>query len=468
MQPPEKLDEEKKRLLQEVEVLLSMVPVPVVVTDASGNILHANAVAESVWKRSQITLTNKHIRDVVEGEEIEALIEQGKPAQKISVRIKDAANFLHMYECRIRPLFVYRKVGGAVLQFTSAQHAEHKERIRKHTVRYTFSDIRGNSDIIASLKSQSAHIAPTDSTILIRGESGTGKEVFAQAIHATSTRKDGPFVALNCAAIPESLLESELFGYEEGSFTGAKKGGKEGRFEMARGGTLFLDEIGDMPLFLQAKLLRVLQERRIERIGGTDTIPIDVRVIAATHKNLEAMIADGRFREDLYFRLNVIPLYVPPLRNRKEDLYDLIHYFMKKCSTRLGKEQKRLSSQALKRLYDYHWPGNIRELENVVEYIMNLEIGELITVTSLPSSLRKIDEEAMPELTKKPPTETAHDKPYEISTINEKETELILQALQRFEKSTEGKKKAAASLGISLSTLYRRLQKLRYEKKFSK
>jgi transcriptional regulator with PAS, ATPase and Fis domain len=468
VQPPEKLDAEKKRLLQEVQVLLSMVPVPVVVTDALGNILHANAVAENVWKRSQIALTNKHIREIVEGGEIEALIKQGKPAHKIPVRIKDAANFLHMYECRIRPLFVYRKVAGAVLQFTAAPYAEHKEERRKHPVRYTFSDIRGNSDIIVSLKKQSAHIAPTDSTILIRGESGTGKEVFAQAIHATSMRKDGPFVALNCAAIPEALLESELFGYEEGSFTGAKKGGKEGRFELARGGTLFLDEIGDMPLFLQAKLLRVLQERRIERIGGTDTIPIDVRVIAATHKNLEAMIVDGRFREDLYFRLNVIPLYVPPLRNRKEDLYDLIHYFMKRCSKRLGKEQKRLSSQALKRLYDYHWPGNIREVENVVEYIMNLEIGELVTVTSLPASLREIDEKIMPKLTKEPPVETVHDNPREILTIDEKETELILKALQRFGRSTEGKKKAAASLGISIATLYRRLQKIRYEKKLSK
>lgn len=288
------------------------------------------------------------------------------------------------------------------------------------------------------------------------------------SIHQASSRSDGPFVAINCAAIPEALLESELFGYEEGAFTGAKKGGKAGRFELALNGTLFLDEIGDIPPFLQAKLLRVLQERRIERVGGSESIPVDVRLIAATHKDLDAMIVSGQFREDLYYRLHVIPLYVPPLRERKEDLYDLIHYYLKLFADKLGKEPKLFTAQALKCLIDYHWPGNIRELENTLEYIVNLEIGDLVTISSLPAIIRgsRTSEEGLAtqsqsQATPSAPLASATPAPQAAELSLEKtEEQLILQAVQRFGKSTEGKRKAAEFLGISVATLYRRLQKL--------
>ncbi|WP_027414749.1 sigma-54 interaction domain-containing protein [Aneurinibacillus terranovensis] len=462
------LKKERKRLLQEIEVLLSMISTPILVVDQQGNVIHTNMFAEKVWGRSQITLINKHILELINSAKLIEFVRQGKPTIDLPVEIKDSMEVFHPYACRLHPLIVSKQVEGAVLQFTKQFLVPSVDKQKKYATRYSFADIRGNSPVITALKAQAEKVAKSDSTILIRGESGTGKEVLAQAIHGASQRQKGPFVAINCAAIPESLLESELFGYDEGSFTGAKKGGKQGRFEMARGGTLFLDEIGDMPLFLQAKLLRVLQERRVERIGGSESIPIDVRVIAATHKDLETMIANQQFREDLYFRLNVIPLSIPPLRERSEDLYELIQYFMKRYGERLGKENKRLSSQALKRLFDYHWPGNVRELENVIEYIVNLEIGDLVTISSLPSSMRHQEgpDEPFEKTLTLPAKRSSHD--YSLLKIEESEAYLIEQALRRYGTSTEGKRKAAQALGMSVATLYRRLQKISREKKFSK
>ncbi|NPA39792.1 MAG: sigma-54-dependent Fis family transcriptional regulator [Thermodesulfobacteria bacterium] len=226
-------------------------------------------------------------------------------------------------------------------------------------------------------------VAPSSSTVLILGESGTGKEVLAKYIHFCSKR-EGPFVAINCAAIPEELLEAELFGYEKGAFTGAVKS-KPGKFEIAHKGTLFLDEIGDMSLKLQAKLLRVLQERQVERLGGNTPIKIDTRIIAATNKNLEEEVKNGNFREDLYFRLNVIPLHLPPLRERKEDIPLLATFFLKKICKREGIEEKEFSKEALELLKSYHWPGNIRELENFVERLVILTDKKVIEPEDLSS-----------------------------------------------------------------------------------
>ncbi|WP_134698672.1 sigma-54-dependent Fis family transcriptional regulator [Ammoniphilus sp. YIM 78166] len=464
----ESLKSEKKRLLQETEALLSMISSPVLVVDQQGNVVHTNTFAENIWGRSQITLINKHLLELMEASKLLGFIQRGKPAVDLPVQIKDFTGGCYPYSCRLHPLIVNKQVEGAVMQLTKQVSLPSIEKQKKFTTRYSFADIRGNSEAITALKAQAEKVAKSNSTILIRGQSGTGKEVLAQAIHGASHRNKGPFVAINCAAIPESLLESELFGYDEGSFTGAKKGGKPGRFEMAHGGTLFLDEIGDMPLFLQAKLLRVLQERRVERVGGSESIPIDVRVIAATHKDLETLIAKQHFREDLYFRLNVIPFSIPPLRERKEDLYELIQYFMKRYGERLGKETKRLSSPVLKRLNDYHWPGNVRELENVIEYIINLEIGDLVTLSSLPSTLRYREEpeETVVRLEIVPEQASPFDSSF--LNVDESEAYLIEQALRRYGTSTEGKRKAAQQLGMSMATLYRRIKAISREKKFSK
>lgn len=258
--------------------------------------------------------------------------------------------------------------------------------------RYTFDDIVGNSPAIIDAKRFAKSLAKSESNILIQGESGTGKELFAQAIHNMSPRKNGPFVAINFAALPESLLESELFGYEEGAFTGAKKGGKPGLFEEAHGGTIFLDEIGDAPLYFQVRLLRVLQEKQVQRIGGAKVIPIDIRVISATHRDLRALVQESVFRQDLYYRLNVLPLAIPPLRERREDIMMLARIFYAECFGGCPPiEPDEYFRYVKDRFIAYDWPGNVRELHNVVEYLANISPDSPLSPDLLPQELASTD-----------------------------------------------------------------------------
>jgi nitrogen regulation protein NR(I) len=246
----------------------------------------------------------------------------------------------------------------------------------------------GQSPSMRAVYDVIARVADSPSTVLITGESGTGKELVAQALHRGSSRRTQPLIKVNCAAIPKDLVESELFGYERGAFTGAV-GSKPGRFELADGGTLFLDEIGEIPIEMQVKLLRALQESEFERVGGIKTLRVDVRLIAATNRNLEALIADGRFREDLFYRLNVVPIALPALRDRREDIPLLIQHFIEKYNRRLGKRVERVDEGALEILTAYGWPGNIRELENVMERSVLFADGPLVTVAQLPETLRE-------------------------------------------------------------------------------
>jgi Nif-specific regulatory protein len=256
--------------------------------------------------------------------------------------------------------------------------------------RYDFSNIIGTSGPTRQMYEQVAQVAQTNTTVLIRGESGTGKELIAHAIHYNSLRAKKPFVKVSCAALPDTLIESELFGYEKGAFTGATAR-KKGRFEMAEGGTLFLDEIGDINLSTQVKLLRVLQEREFERLGATDSVKVNVRLIAATNKDMEKAIADGTFREDLYYRLNVFTIFVPPLRERKADLLLLADHFLEKFSREHGKVIKRISTPAIDMLMAYHWPGNVRELENALERAVLVCDGAVVHGHHLPPSLQTAD-----------------------------------------------------------------------------
>jgi Nif-specific regulatory protein len=256
--------------------------------------------------------------------------------------------------------------------------------------RYDFSNIIGTSGPTRQMYEQVAQVAQTNTTVLIRGESGTGKELIAHAIHYNSLRAKKPFVKVSCAALPDTLIESELFGYEKGAFTGAAAR-KKGRFEMAEGGTLFLDEIGDVNLSTQVKLLRVLQEREFERLGATDSVKVNVRLIAATNKDMEKAIADGTFREDLYYRLNVFTIFVPPLRDRKADLLLLADHFLEKFSREHGKVIKRISTPAIDMLMAYHWPGNVRELENALERAVLVCDGAVVHGHHLPPSLQTAD-----------------------------------------------------------------------------
>jgi Nif-specific regulatory protein len=253
--------------------------------------------------------------------------------------------------------------------------------------KYDFENLIGNSSAMRQVYAQVVQVARTNVTVMLRGESGTGKEMVANAIHFNSLRAKKPLVKVNCAALPETLIESELFGYEKGAFTGAYKS-KKGRFELADGGTLFLDEIGDLPLHTQAKLLRVLQDKEFERLGGTETIKVNVRLIAATNKNLEQEISEGRFREDLYYRLNVFTIFLPPLRERKSDILLLAEYFLEKYEKIHGKHIKRISTPAIDMLTAYHYPGNVRELENAIERAVVACDGNVIHAHHLPPSLQ--------------------------------------------------------------------------------
>lgn len=316
----------------------------------------------------------------------------------------------------------------------------------------TFDNILGESMHMRRLKDIANKVAKTMPNILLTGETGTGKEMFARAIHNASDRCGNPFITVNCAAIPMELLESELFGYDEGAFTGAKKGGKIGKFEMANTGTILLDEIGDMPFHLQAKLLRVLQERKLDRLGSSKQIDLNIRIISATNKDLEKMVDEGQFREDLYYRLNIFEIHLPPLRERPEDIPLLVRYFMNKYRSFFAVNVEEVSKEAMDYLCRYQWKGNIRELENVVQYMISMSADNLsggIGISSLPVQILEVKTPSVP-VTKQ------ISGGCDLKTV---EMAQIKEAIKKYGNTTEGKKVAAKNLGISLATLYRRLNK---------
>lgn len=315
--------------------------------------------------------------------------------------------------------------------------------------KFTFNDILGNSDSIRQAIKMASISANTNTTILLQGESGTGKEMFAQAIHNESDRRDYPFVFLNCGAIPRELVSSELFGYIEGAFTGAKRGGHPGKFELADGGTIFLDEIGDMPLDAQVSLLRVLEDRKIVRVGGHDVISIDVRVIAATNKDLSEEVELGNFRKDLFYRINVMTINTPSLRERKEDIRIFIDYFLDKFSKSIGKNLKGVGQSFYKGMVNYNWPGNVRELQNVIQTVVNVaENNSVLTYKNIPSYIR--------------PKELSEDSNSKrpLLTLDEIEKSAILKTIQELNGNIAA---AAKVLGIGRSTMYRKMKKYNIE-----
>lgn len=422
--------------------------------DKDGVITSCNTAAEGLLDLKRTQMEERLLSDVWEISDVEKVLKSGIPVKDKEVFYRDKGSREKRFLCTVIPIKAPgEELGdapplGAMILFQSI--SEVRERMYKMTViekDTIFDDIIGESEPILQAKKRTLQVSSSDSTILLTGESGTGKELFARAIHSESPRKGNPFVAINCGAIPEMLLESELFGYEKGAFTGADARGKPGKFEMAHKGTIFLDEIGDLPLHLQVKLLHAIQNRRIERVGGTSPIDIDVRIIAATNKNLEQMIAAREFREDLYFRLNVIPVTIPPLREREGDIELLLRYALNKFNRLMHKDIRDFRPEALQALIGYHWPGNVRELENVVEYAVNMETGSEIRLENLPD-----------RITKSRKTEQG------VMTLKEKTDEyqrmLIEECLNETGRSTEEKIIAAKRLGISESTLYRKIREL--------
>jgi formate hydrogenlyase transcriptional activator len=322
---------------------------------------------------------------------------------------------------------------------------------------HNFGEIVGSSAALRQVLKQVETVAPTGSTVLIRGETGTGKELIARALHDLSPRRERTFVKLNCAAIPTGLLESELFGHEKGAFTGAISQ-KIGRFELAHHGTLFLDEVGDIPPELQPKLLRVLQEQEFERLGSTKTIRVDVRLVAATNRDLAAMVADGRFRSDLYFRLNVFPLVLPPLRERRDDIPPLVRHFTQRFARRMGRRIETIPSAVMEALVRYPWPGNIRELQNVIERAVILSPGSSLQVPL--GDLNKDEGGRMKDEEDKAPLPPSSFVLHPSKTLADAEREHILGALRETGWVVGGPKGAAARLGMKRSMLYWKMKKL--------
>ena len=362
-----------------------------------------------------------------------------------SIETAVKATKLGAYDFIEKPLSLERVV-------LAVRHALDQARLEKENLqlRQTLQkrqEIIGESSSIKNIQQMIRSVAPTNGRVLIRGESGTGKELVARSIHEQSLRREKPFVEVNCAAIPEDLIESELFGHEKGSFTGATAK-RRGKFELADGGTLFLDEVGDMSLRTQAKVLRVLEEQRFERVGGTESIEVDVRVLAASNKDLVQAIAEGKFREDLYYRLNVVPLYVPPLRERRGDAGLLANYFLREFCNEYGKRGKVMSAEAMKALKDYHWPGNVRELKNLIERLIIMVPSDRIELFDVESSLG-------------PSVSTGIEgSPREDSlreAVDQFEKAFIIERLQE---NNWNISRTAEKLGIERSNLHRKLKAL--------
>lgn len=401
--------------------------------------------------------------DIAEGESLHfKVINTGKPVKGALLKVGPARKEVLV---NAAPIIVDNELRGSVgvlhdlseIRKLTSELKQAKEIIRNLEAKYTFDDIIGNNPLMIAAVDKAKKAAETPVTVLLRGESGTGKEIFAHSIHNASERKYRKFIRVNCSAIPESLLESELFGYEEGAFTGAKKGGKKGLFEEASGGTIFLDEVGEISPGIQAKLLRVLQEKELVRVGSSKSIGIDVRIIAATNVDLEAAIDSGRFRVDLYYRLNVFPIKIPPLRARKDDIYDLCLLFIKKFNQQYGRNVQDISPQAVEKLKSFDWPGNVRELENIIgRAIINMKKGDVV--------IRDIH---LPQFER-----LAHTRD---SVINEEEElpdsivplEDVIENVEKkyimrvMKECGNNKTKAAKQLEISLRSLYYKLERYR-------
>ena len=421
-----------------------------VLLDADNIIRNVNKKALNIFKTDSGAILGKNILELIPDPIFHKMIETESVNVYEKIKIGEESYGALFYKVAER-----REDLVKILNFKTIINIGSRiagEAFRENQI--TFGNILGNSPRMRHLKEIAQKVARTMPNILLTGETGTGKEMFARAIHNASDRRGNPFITINCAAIPMELLESELFGYEEGAFTGAKKGGKIGKFELADTGTLFLDEIGEMPFHLQAKLLRVLQERRLERVGGNKQIRLNIRIISATNRDLERMVEEGKFREDLYYRLNIFEIHLPPLRERPEDIPLLVHYFIEKYRSFFEVDVSGIDPEAMEHLCRYQWKGNIRELENVVQYMISMSsdsMSGIIGKGALPAQVmegRNFDSAGKEE----------EDIPM---GFKEREALQMKKLLAQYGNTTEGKRQVARQMGISLATLYRRIRKMK-------
>ena len=431
---------------QQMEIVFNTINEGIIITDKNGNIVYINKAAIKILKVPDENILGQYISLALPFcKFLQKTLATGKRYLHHEVYSEEYGNH---YMVSSEPILdEHDNLFGAVAIVRDMDTVRQIYQKITGQPSTNFSDIIHQSQIMENLILSAQHYASSNSTILIRGETGAGKELFARSIHNASPRRDNIFLAINCTAIPDTLLESELFGYEEGTFTGANKGGKLGLFELAHGGTLFLDEIGDISSTLQAKLLRVLQEHTVRRIGGNREIPINVRIISATNRNLEEMVDNGLFRQDLYYRLNVIPLYLPPLRERKEDIELLSKYLLDVTCHDINTNIKSISPKAIEKLKSYDYPGNIRELSNIIERAVNTAKGSVITADDIilqnkPTnlniqrlSINKID--------------------FNLSeAVKNTERTIIKEAMKNFNSS----RKLGAALGLSHTSIIRKMK----------
>ena len=449
-----------RRQLEMFERIFDCIYNGIMVTDADGYVTHFNKPYGQFLGLDPAEQIGKHCTEVIENTRMHIVAQTGQAEINQSHLIKGQ----NMVVQRI-PIWKDGKVIGVFGQvmfkdikdvgklakelslLESKVRLYEEELLNLRSTRYTFDSIAGQSDVIKNLKQEALRAAANQFPVLITGESGTGKELFAQAIHHASPRKVNPFVRINCAAIPRDLLESELFGYAKGAFTGASKGGKPGKFELARHGTVFLDEIGDLPLEMQPKLLRAIEDKEFERVGGTQIIQSDFRIIAATNRNLDDMISAGDFRKDLFYRLNVIPLNIPPLRERKSDIVPVARFLLNQLVHETNLPVVKMDREVEKAFKKYGWPGNVRELSNVLERAMSAIDGDMICLQDLPfylqRSRRSSPDGNLPSLK-------------DVQARTEKEA--IRYALKE---SNYNKARTARELGIHRTLLYKKMKKYR-------
>ncbi|SHK56448.1 Transcriptional regulator containing PAS, AAA-type ATPase, and DNA-binding Fis domains [Clostridium cavendishii DSM 21758] len=441
------IDKEKaKNVLNEtynyMESIIDNVSKGVMIIDNYGKIKNINKLGEKIFNKEKDMLIDRDVSTIVsDWYNILDKFENGEKSYTKEVKVKHSSKYKTVLD--FKPVNFKDKIVGMVVLMTNQEDII-SECSTNTGAFYDFDDIIGSSAIIKNTITNCKIISNSPSTVLIEGESGTGKEILAQSIHNYSYRRNNKFVAINCGAIPTNIIESELFGYEEGTFTGGKKGGRKGKIELANGGTLFLDEIGEMPLDMQVNLLRFLQEGRITRLGGDKEIAVDVRIIAATNKDLKKEILKGNFREDLYYRLCVIPIKVPSLRERKGDIEELINYFIRIKSLKLNKSILNISDAVYDTLINYNWPGNVRQLENYIESLVNLD-GKLC--------LDLLNEE---EIVKKSRVKFESEETSELVTLEEMERRLILKTVRCLDNNMT---KVARQLGIGRNTLYAKMRK---------
>lgn len=434
-----------------MENIVNTISDGVLIIDNQGTVEQVNTIAEEIFGKPGSVLINKPVRELFGSYApcVEGVLERQRAYNDIEIFVDTSFGRLHCLSSG-RPIFDERGVlSGGVISLRPIKRVQNLiNRLSGAQATFRFSDIIGQSPAILKTIQMAQKAAGSMSNVLLEGESGSGKEIFAQAIHNHSPRRKGPFVAVNCGAIPRELIGSELFGYAEGAFTGAKKGGRPGKFELASGGTLFLDEIGEMPLEHQVSLLRVLQERKVTRLGDDKVIPVDVRIICATNKNLAQEVEKGNFRQDLFYRLNVISIKIPSLRERQEDIPLLFRYMLNTIGREWGKNIKHVDPEVMRLLNEYDWPGNVRELQNVVERIISIiDDDDIIRLEHLSDSI-----------VQRHPSSGKTESLSEIKKIKrllrEEERQKIINLLVKFRGNVS---LVAREMGLARSTIYRKM-----------